>query len=92
LSCKCDLNAKLEAERFDVTFREPKRLVEVETVTRPCTRNHATPAESCKRQHVTETELEERDTMMFNAGRYAAGARDKSAVVATEKMFESFDK
>jgi len=74
MTCKCDLNDKLEAERYDVSFREPK------TPTR------------CKREHVTEKQIEERDKLMFNAGRYAAGARDKVATAANTKLFEGFTK
>lgn len=75
----------LERERFNVAHRTsvPERIVEtqktvVNTVLKPCNRKHLT----------SKTQVE-RDQMMFNAGRFAAGAVDRVAVEAHEKLMEA---
>lgn len=61
----------LERERHDLSYLNPKP-VQVETVfvTKP----------------VYPKSREARDKLMFNAGRYAAGARDATAIAAHEKL------
>jgi len=88
-TCMCTVNEKLEAERYDQSWRTPLTLPEPKVITRPCTRQHATPAEACQRTHITLAEQEARDQLLFNAGRYAAGARDSVAVKANEAYFAS---
>lgn len=66
-TCKCTLMDKLIAEQFDTSYR--------------------TPAEPKKKHQVktflrTEKEQDARDLMMFNAGRFKAGDRDKAAIKA----------
>jgi hypothetical protein len=79
MSCKCSLEEKLEAERYDISFREPVQNPKQELAN---TR--------CNRKHITEAELDLRDKLMFNAGRYSAGARDKVAVLSNERLFEGY--
>jgi hypothetical protein len=95
MSCKCDLNDKLEAERLDVTFREPKALCEKPH--HECQRNHFERCSkphnpTCQRQHMTPEAQEKMQQLYFNAGRFAAGARDKVAIIANDALFESYDK
>jgi len=63
---------RLEAERHDLTYKQPK----------------ADPQPEIVFVGVRETkrDREQRDKLMFNAGRFAAGARDKVAVAAHEKL------
>jgi hypothetical protein len=79
MSCKCSLEEKLEAERFDVSFREP--------VLNP---KQQLANARCNRKHITEAELEAQEKLMFNAGRFSAGARDSVAVSANQKLFEGY--
>lgn len=72
----------LERERYNVAHRvsaEPKIQVRevIRWQTKPCTK-----------QHVSKKHLEERDRIMFNAGRYAAGARDATATAANDRLQE----
>ena len=64
-----ELCKRLEAERHDVTWKNPKPR-DLDTVI--ITRN----------VYPKKSEQEKRDKLMFNAGRFAAGARDKTAVKA----------
>jgi hypothetical protein len=69
----CDLWLRLEAERHDTTWR--KKPGDPEPVL-------ADPvADKAARKAV-----ERRESMFFNAGRYAQGARDKTAVKAFEQL------
>jgi hypothetical protein len=64
-----ELCKRLEAERHDVTWKNPKpREFDAVTVT--------------QRIYPKKSEQDKRDKLMFNAGRFAAGARDKTAVKA----------
>lgn len=66
--------ANLERERTDRSYLDPEpRRVEVRFVPQPA------PKETKKKR-------EARDKLMFNAGRYAAGARDKTACIANEQL------
>lgn len=89
MSCKCDLNDKLEAERLDVTFRAPAS----ETIG-PCARPHFECKKPhnpvCQRPHFTDKTNEAFANLYFNAGRYAAGARDSVAVKANNLYWEQF--
>lgn len=92
MNCKCDLNDKLEAERHDITFREPKALPVA-----PCERQHFEKCKkshnpTCQRPHFTDKAEDNYTKLYFNAGRYAAGARDTVAVAADTKLQELFDK
>lgn len=63
----------LEAERHDLSYlNPPKRNLE------PLTKTVILRPNPKARQA--------RDKMLFNAGRYAAGCRDKTAVAAHEKL------
>lgn len=75
----------LERERFNVAYRtqaEPKRIEVIKPI--PCTKPHNKP---CTKAHVTE----EHDQMMYNAGRYAAGARDNAAAEAQEALLKHLE-
>ena len=92
MSCKCDLNAKLEAERLDVSFREPK----AEPVG-PCARKHFDKCtrkhwKECERPHFTDNAENDYTKLYFNAGRYAAGACDRVAVEANARLQEVLSK
>jgi hypothetical protein len=67
----------LEKERYGVTQRQPEVVEKV----LPCSRKHF---DRCSRPHASES----RDQMLFNAGRFAAGARDKVAALAHEKLMK----
>lgn len=72
--------ASLDQERFNVAYREIKEpRVRVETLIR-------TVIKPCRREHLTSKARAARDQIMFNAGRYAAGARDHVAVDAHEQL------
>jgi len=80
--------ASLEQERFNVAHRVqtlPKPEVVIKEVPARCTKPHAKP---CTKSHATEA----RDQMMFNAGRYIAGASDQVAIDAHEKLMAELDK
>lgn len=62
-----DLIQKLEAERNDISYKVPVA-VEPVILTRP--------------EYRKRKDQEHREKLFFNAGRYAAGARDKTAVKA----------
>lgn len=64
-----DLTQKLEAERNDLSYKNPKPL--------PTNQPYIRPRMDSKKR-------DQRDKLMFNAGRYAAGARDSVAVAANE--------
>lgn len=67
---KCGLLSALELERFDLSY---KNFSKTEPEPEP------TPTlDPPKRRRVND----DRDKLMFNAGRYAAGARDKVATDA----------
>jgi hypothetical protein len=65
-----DLAQKLEAERNDLTYKNP------------------VPVRSTQplviRTKVDPKKRDQRDKLMFHAGRYSAGARDATAVAANE--------
>lgn len=75
--CKqCKIMTALDAERFDLsykTFGKPEAEPEVEEP------QVAPP----KRRRVND----DRDKLMFNAGRFAGGARDKAAMDA-DRIFQ----
>lgn len=67
----------LELERFGITATpKPVEKPKTKYITKPCDKEHATDA---------------RDQMMFNAGRYAAGARDSVALRCHEALLEVLD-
>ena len=84
MACKCSINDKLEAERF-VFFSSQK--VEKPEPLGPCARLHFEP-KPCKKVHLDSKTQEQRDSLYFNAGRYSAGARDRVATEANNKLFE----
>jgi hypothetical protein len=81
-ACKCpgcSLWLRLEAERLDTSYKNPVRTPE--------------PAQEVKPKTVTrivyrERNDDDRDRLYFNAGRFAAGARDTSATRAAEQLRE----
>jgi len=76
VSCKCDLLDRLTAEQFDISYRivEPKTQVKLRK-TRPV-----------KEFAESEVARDARDALMFNAGRFTAGARDTVAVSSNETL------
>jgi hypothetical protein len=64
----------LDRERFGIQPKKP-----VPHACEPCQRPHV---RQCRKPHATEA----RDQMMFNAGRFAAGATDKVAVEAYKEL------
>lgn len=70
---KCDFLSALEMERFDLSYK---------TINRPDPANViepvATVIDKPKRRFVDD----DRDKLMFNAGRFAAGATDSVAIKA----------
>ena len=76
--CKCDLLDVLTAEQFDISYR-------TQTV-------KPKPLVKTKRVVWKPTITpDERDSMFYNAGRYAGGSRDKVAVEAHEAMEKLFE-
>jgi hypothetical protein len=80
-----DFWLSLERERFNVAHRE---IVSERIVEKPVTRVQ-TVLKPCNRKHLTSKTQQERDQMMFNAGRFAAGAVDRVAVEAHEALMEN---
>ena len=78
MSCKCDLLDRLTAEQFDISYRivEPKTQVKLRK-TRPV-----------KEFAESEVARDARDALMFNAGRFSAGARDTVAVASHKALEE----
>lgn len=77
-------NLLLNKERFNVAHRvqaEPKPVADPTPVTR-------TIVKPCNRKHLTSKTQQERDRIVFAAGRFAAGARDTVAVEAHGKLME----
>ena len=75
--CKsCKILSSLDAERFDLSYKNYGQ------PTSP-----AEPTEPPKRRHVDD----DRDKLMFNAGRFAGGARDKAAIDAYALLQIVFD-
>jgi hypothetical protein len=77
--CKCpgcSLWLRLEAERSDMSYKTGGVITE------------ATPTPRAKTKIVYKDtpQSDARDLLMFNAGRYAAGARDASAIKASEEL------
>ena len=70
--CKCTLMDKLLAEQFDTSYRTPAEPKKKQPTVKPFKR--------------TEQEQDARDLVMFNAGRYKAGDRDKTAIRANETL------
>lgn len=91
----CDVNERLEAERHDLTFLAPKFVCE-----RPhteCNRNHFERCKKphnpvCQRPHLTVEAQEQLEQLFYNAGRFAAGARDSVAVQADALLQERLAK
>jgi hypothetical protein len=74
--CKtCQIYSKLDAERFDLSYKNFGK----ETTPQP----EDEPTQVPKRRRTND----DRDKLMFNAGRYAGGARDKAAIDAN-KIFQ----
>lgn len=71
----CSLWLTLEAERNDRTYLNP-----------PTQFEPITPRVITKLVKPSRKEREERDKLLFNAGRYAAGARDLTATRANEQL------
>lgn len=65
-----DLSQKLEAERNDLSYKNPV----------PVRSNQPMVI----RPKMDTRKRDQRDKLMFNAGRYSAGARDATAVAANE--------
>lgn len=82
-TCKgCNLWLTLEAERFDRSYLDhPSQGERVDT-----------PAVTAKNRKNIPKEREQRDKLMFNAGRYSAGARDIAATRANELLQRELDK
>lgn len=78
MTCKCDLLDRLTAEQFDISYRTSTM------VAKPKLRKTYAP----KAKVLTTVEQDTRDTLMFNAGRWAAGARDSVAVAANNVFQE----
>ena len=73
----CTLSLVLEAERLDRSYLEPKEPAY----------NPPEPAQYItKVVKPSKAKQEARDKLMFNAGRYAAGARDLTASKAHEAL------
>jgi hypothetical protein len=71
--CKnCKLMTALDAERFDLSYK---------TFGKP-TPEPVDPVAPPKRRH----DNDDRDKLMFNAGRFAGGARDKAAIDANNLL------
>lgn len=85
--CKgCSLWLRLEAERADMTYLGRERPVEPSKPAPLAKTRLPEPKHVCK--PVVD---EERDRLMFNAGRYQAGDRDESAArawLSLQKLFE----
>ena len=66
---------RLEAERNDISYRQPAQaqIVYVDRVIR-------------KTNKLTTTEREKENAIYYNAGRYQEGARDKTALKAHQKL------
>lgn len=78
----CNLWLTLEAERFDRSYlNHPSQYEPTQTV-RTVT----------KIKKETPKEREQRDKLMFNAGRYSAGARDIAATRANEMLERELEK
>ena len=81
MTCKCSVNDKLETERL-MTFSNPPHVPEA-----VCRGMHYEP-KPCRKTHLDSDDIEKRERLYFNAGRYSAGARDRVAVEANNKLFE----
>ena len=78
----CSLSLVLEAERLDRRYLEPK----------PASYNPPEPPRVItKVVKPNKAQQEARDKLMFNAGRYAAGARDLTARNAHELLERELD-
>lgn len=65
MACKCDLMDRLTAEQHDRSY--------LGVIEKPKRAPRSKPFKT------SQQEQDERDTLMFNAGRYSAGARDVAA-------------
>jgi len=81
VTCKCFVNDKLEAERL-MTFSSKPHIPEA-----VCRGMHYEP-KPCRKTHLDSADIEKRERLYFNAGRYSAGARDRVATEANNKLFE----
>jgi len=78
----CNLWLTLEAERHDRSYlNHPSQYEPVEP-----------PRVIVKTKKETPKEREQRDKLMFNAGRYSAGARDIAATRANELLQRELEK
>lgn len=77
MTCKCDLLDRLTAEQFDISYRQVK----------PVKKKRYRKSPAPRPVTCTDAEQDARDTLMFNAGRFAAGARD-SVAVASDLVFQ----
>jgi hypothetical protein len=73
----CTLSLVLEAERLDRSYLQPKE---------PAYNLPEPPRYITKVVKPSKAKQEARDKLMFNAGRYAAGARDLTASKAHETL------
>ena len=86
--------AALEAERHDISYRSAKSndLSVTEPKPKQKRANARVVVETYKRPTSSELTPEQlraqakRDEMVYNAGRYAAGARDTKAIEAFQKL------
>lgn len=85
--------AALEAERYDISYRSAKSNDLSVTEVRPKRNRVTTRAveQTFKAKPSTPTPEElkaqaARDELVYNAGRYAAGARDPQAIQAFQKL------
>ena len=81
MACKCTIQDKLEAERV-VVFSNAPHVPEA-----VCRGMHYEP-KPCRKTHLDSADLEKRERLFFNAGRYSAGARDRVATEANNQLFE----
>lgn len=68
----------LEQERWDISYRKPKR-IEQEPEVPPAPPQTSRPTRSAKADQV-------RNKLYFDAGRYAAGVRDRESIEAHMKL------
>jgi hypothetical protein len=76
--CKCDLNDRLVAEQFDISYRKKREVVPPLIKTKIV---RMRPRFS----------VDERDSLFYNAGRYAAGHRDSAAEKSHEELQNLFE-
>lgn len=88
--CKgCTLMLRLQAELIDTTYLNRDERPRDEFCT--CVIDKARKTRARKVQPLSDHEREERDTLMFNAGRFQAGDTDETAARAWLTMQSMFD-